>query len=259
MDSRVILPGWLRSQFHEEKATGFARLRRIPDTHVIRFIDHFENLNEVEQTRMVSVLSEWASYPLSGTSMPQMVQEQFAQATAIQGRSGGLRYTNVSLLAGLKKEHGDLVNWFQTRGIGGMAMQLPEFLAGDVSELVPVQPAYLRNLVRTVFTQRFAVTTRDMGSEIWCYDSTLGKSSVRVMVRYSGRMSRPQLDYHVHVRSANRVKPTPPLSFESVFGVGFGQWDYLTKVNVKRSVELLGDLVEYLVHLAERLPVLNGP
>ncbi|WP_297053428.1 hypothetical protein [Thermosynechococcus sp. M55_K2018_012] len=258
MDSRTILVGWLRSQFAEEKSTGFARLRRVPDTHVIRFLDHFASLNEVEQTSIAAVLSEWASYPLSGTPLPQTIYEQFARATAIPGRSGGLRYTNVNLLAGLKKKHGDLVNWFQSRGIGGMALQLPELLVRDVSELVPVKPASLRRLVRTAFAQRFAATDRDMGSEIWCYDGTLGESSVRVMVRYSGRMSRPQLDYQVQVRSANQVRTLPPLCFESVLGVGFGQWDYLTTVNAERSVELLGELVESVVNFAERLPVLNG-
>lgn len=257
-DSRTTLVGWLRSLFTEEKSTGFARLRRVPDTHVIRFLDHFASLNEAEQTSIAAVLSEWASYPLSGTPTPQIVCEQFARATAIPGRSGGLRYTNVNLLAGLQKEHGDLVNWFQRRGIGGMAMQLPELLVHDVSELVPVRPASLRRLVRTALAQRFAANDRDMGSEIWCYDGELGESSVRVIVRYSGRMSRPQLDYHVQVRAANRVKATPPLCFESVLGVGFGQWDYLTKVNAERSVELLGELVEYVVNLAERLPVLDA-
>lgn len=257
-DSRTTLAGWLQSQFTEEKSTGFARLRRVPDTHVIRFLDHFESLNEVEQTHLASVLAEFASYPLSGTPAPQAVLETFTRATAIPGRSGGLRYTNVNLLAGLKKEHGDLLKWFQGRGISGAAMQLPELLVGDVSELVPAKPASLRRLVQTRFAQRFAAHARDMRSEIWCYDGAAGESSVRVTVRYSGRMTRPQLDYQVQVWPPNRTTATRPLCFESVFGVGHGQWDYLTKANAERCVELLGELVEYLVKLVERLLVSEG-
>ena len=248
---------WLRSQFAEEQSTGFARWRRIPDTQVIRFLDHFASLNDDEQTKLAALLAEWASYPFSGTPLPPVVQEQYTRARTIPGRAGGLRYTNVNLLAGLQKVHGDLVNWFQKQGLQGTALELPELLVGDSSELVPVRPARLRRLVQTAFAQRFSATARDLGSESWRYEGTRGETSVSVVVRYSGRMSRPQLDYQVQVRKANQARATRPFCYESLFGVGHGRWDYLTQANTERSVELLGELVEYVVTFAERLPVFD--
>jgi hypothetical protein len=41
--------------------------------------------------------------------------------------------------------------------------------------------------------------------------------------------------------------------------VGFGRWDYLTKENAERSVRLLGELVEYVARLPERLPAPSEP
>ena len=60
-------------------------------------------------------------------------------------------------------------------------------------------------------------------------------AAVRVEVRYSGKMGRPQLHYRVEARTASRVVAPPNLCFESVLGAGFGTWDYLTRENAGRS------------------------
>ena len=67
-------------------------------------------------------------------------------------------------------------------------------------------------------------------------------------------MGRPQLQYQVEVRGKGRVITAPNLCFESILGVGFGWWDYLTQENAERSVALLGELVDYVARLPERLP-----
>ena len=58
-DGRAVLVGWLRNEFAEERRTGFARLKRVPDTQVIRFLDHFASLNAVEQLELTAVLADW--------------------------------------------------------------------------------------------------------------------------------------------------------------------------------------------------------
>jgi hypothetical protein len=55
-------------------------------------------------------------------------------------------------------------------------------------------------------------------------------------------MGSPQLAYDAQVRGKGRQIVCPNLCFESVFGVGFCDWDYLTKENTERSVELLSEL-----------------
>lgn len=257
-DSRATLVGWLRSEFAEEQGTNFARLKRVPDTQVIRFLDYFASLSSAQQSELITVLADWGSYGLSGMPLPNSAYEQFArvQAAASRNRAEGLRYTGVNLLAGLQKgaSHGGLAGWFHQRGITGLAMQPPENLLRDVGDLAPVKIPTLRRLVKAAFAQRFAVNARDIGSEFLQYEGTLDEVSVKVLIRYSGKMGRPQLDYQVQVQDKGRILAVPNLCFESVLGVGFGKWDYLTQENAERSVELLCQLVEYVASLPERLP-----
>jgi hypothetical protein len=82
--------------------------------------------------------------------------------------------------------------------------------------------------------------------------------SLRVMIRYSGKMGRPQLECQILVRGKERGLTGPNLCFESVLGVGFGRWDYPTRDNAERSVRLPGELVQYVARLPERLPTPPG-
>src|SRR6478672_8909804 len=97
-DTRVAdrsqgLADWLRNEFAEEQRAGFPRLKRVPDTRVIRFLDHFDTLSHIEQSQLTAVLAEWSSYRLAGTSLPLPIYEQFTRGTAFPGRAEGLRYT----------------------------------------------------------------------------------------------------------------------------------------------------------------------
>lgn len=61
-----------------------------------------------------------------------------------------------------------------------------------------------------------------MGDGYWRYAGTLAESPLRVTIRYSGKMGRPQLEYHVEVRGEGQAIAVPPVCFEPVLGVGFG-------------------------------------
>ncbi len=44
-EMRAVLVEWLRSELVAEQNSGFPRLKRIPETRVVRFLDHFSNLD----------------------------------------------------------------------------------------------------------------------------------------------------------------------------------------------------------------------
>lgn len=254
-ESRANVVSWLRGEFAQEQRTGFARLKQVPDTRVIRFLDVFATLSPASQSDLAAVLALWSSYKFLEEPIPPAIVEQFTRDTTFGGLAEGLRYTGVNLLAGLAKDesHGGLAGWLQRTGITGLAARPPENLVGDTGDLVPVKIPTLRRLVRTEFAQRFALNARDIGSETWFYEGRLGEFSLKVVIRYSGKMGRPQLDYQVQVKWKDRALSAPNLCFESVLGVGFGRWDYVTQDNAERSVKLLGELVEYVAKLPERL------
>ncbi|OAI54361.1 hypothetical protein AYO44_03575 [Planctomycetaceae bacterium SCGC AG-212-F19] len=255
-DPRAVLVGWLRNEFASEQRDGFSRLKRVPETRVIRFLDHFASLSPVEQSELTAVLADWSSYHFSGTPLPASTYQQFARATAFPDRAEGLRYTGVTLLAGLAKgvSHGGLAGWLQMRGITGLALQPPENLLRDIGDLFPVKIPTLRRLVKTAFAKLFAPHEREIGDGNWRYEGMLASSSLQVLIGYSGKMGRPQLKYQIEVRGKGQVIAAPNVCFESVLGAGFGWWDYLTQENAERSVGLLCELVEYVARLPERLP-----
>lgn len=57
-DIRATLLEWLRSEFKAEQNSGFARLKRVPDTRVVRFLDHFSDLDAAEQAALKEILIE---------------------------------------------------------------------------------------------------------------------------------------------------------------------------------------------------------
>jgi hypothetical protein len=109
-------------------------------------------------------------------------------------------------------------------------------------------------MVKAEFSRLFATQITDVGSETWRYEGALNDCLLKVHIRYSGRMGRPQLDYSAEIMGKGRAIVSPKLCFESVLGVGFGRWDYITRQNAERSVQLLTELVVWLARLPERLP-----
>ena len=261
MDSRRVLVDWLRAEFAAEQASDFARLKRIPDTRVVWFLDTFTRLNPTEQSAVVDTLTEWSSYSFLGQLRPPAVVERFSRCTAPPALAEGIRYTGVNLLAGLVKtrQYGSLERWLTAQGTTGLAAQPSEHLARRLEDLKPIKIPTLRRLVQRAFAARFATASQDMGSEFWRYQGTLGETAVSVEIRYSGRMTRPQLQYSVRVEHPTAGRRLPGITFEGVLGVGSGWWDYLTVENAERSVALLCDLVEYAARLPERLPRRDGP
>lgn len=247
---------WLQTEFAIEQRAGFPVLKRVPDTQVIRFLDHFDGLDQPAQSALTAILFEWSSFLFMDVPPPNPMWKQFQQATAFPERRGGRRYTGVKLLAGLAKDnsHNGLAECFRTMGIEGLALEPPLCLVDDTDALVPIGIPSLRRKVNAAFSRLFAPKLTDLSSETWRYEGALDGCQIRVDIRYSGRMGRPQLAYDVQVRGKGRQIVSPYLCFESVFGVGFGNWDYLTKENADRSVELLSEFVNWFARLPERLP-----
>lgn len=255
-DNRAGLAEWLRTEFAAEQESGFLRLKRVPDTQVIRFLDHFGSLDNAGQSELATNLVNWSMHNFLQTPPPNPFYEQFTQATAFPECARGLRYTGVNLLAGLAKETSNvsLPDFFQAQGVTGLALVPPEGLVSDIADLVPLKPASLRRLVSASLDKLFAPQVTDMGSETWRYEGVLEGCGLKLDIRFSGRMGLPQLSYNAAVRGIGRDIVVPNLCFESTLGVGFGRWDYLTAENAERSVALLVELVMWLTRLPERLP-----
>jgi hypothetical protein len=167
VDSRRVLVDWLRAEFAAEQASDFARLKRIPATRIVWFLDTFTRLNPTEQSAVVDTLTEWSSYSFLGQLRPPAVVERFSRCTTPPALAEGVRCTGVNLLAGLAKtrQYGSLQGWLTAQAITGLAAQPPEHLASCLEELQPIRIPTLRRLVQRAFAARFATVSQDMGSD----------------------------------------------------------------------------------------------
>jgi hypothetical protein len=84
-DSRAVLVDWLRSEFAAEERDGFPRLKRVPDTGVIRFLDHFASLDAAKQADLAAVLADWSSYKFLQTP----IVRDFAASAGVLYPEGG--------------------------------------------------------------------------------------------------------------------------------------------------------------------------
>jgi hypothetical protein len=71
------------------------------------------------------------------------------------------------------------------------------------------------------------------------------------MIDYGGRVD--QLRYYVQLSDASTGLKTKTLNFETLLGLGFGQWDFVTADSQLENVRLLCELIQELVLIPDRL------
>ncbi len=121
----------LRNEFDEEYRGGFARLKRVPDTQVVCFLDHFARFTPSEQSERIAATAERSACRFSGEQMPPSVRS-FSETVGKDKPKGGVRYTGVTLLAGLAKSKtvGGLLGWLQSTGSQALPRNPPNIWRG---------------------------------------------------------------------------------------------------------------------------------
>jgi hypothetical protein len=244
----------LRADFGAEAAAMFPRLRRIPQTKVIQFLDYFDSLGLEEQSHLLDALALRGSVMINPTPAavfpPAPAFDRYWQTVTSQGAFiGGFRYCNIKFLASVPKlaEFGSYERWIeqcQRPWVSERALQPRADLLPDLHHLKPAKAPQLRKLVRAAFQARGFSPEVRKGAE----QKYVNSAGAAVCVDFGSYMG--QLRYSVSaVCGENRIMM---LSFESLWGQP-GGWDYLSEENAARSVDFLPELVEYLIQLPERL------
>jgi hypothetical protein len=250
---------FLRDEFAAEKAAGFPRLKRIPETHTFRFLDYHASLTPEEQEKLETALADWNARRLrpdvSAPDPSSASYQNYERAISFHGFTGGLRYTPVTLLAGIAKENkvGGVGWWLKAMGFSGLALQPPEGINVDIFNLRPVKGRDLRKLVEAALARSFAPQVREIGDGIKRYDARIGASAVSLLVQFGRRVGEPQLRYDVTVHHPPSGMAFANVKFELLLAAGFGMWNYITEDNAEASAELLAELVAYLAEVPERL------
>ena len=61
-DARTAIRGVLHDEFAAEVAAGFPRLRLVPSTHVVRFLDYFTGRDAAERAELTQAIADRGSY-----------------------------------------------------------------------------------------------------------------------------------------------------------------------------------------------------
>jgi hypothetical protein len=240
---------FLRCEFQAEACTDFARLRRVPDTHVRHFLDYYRGLTTYEQNSLADASTLWGALRLWGlrpSTHYDMLKTNVAwNRWRHEMAMGGFRYHSVPMLRTCLAQA-------KIDRAKGKPSSVPKDLEEYAASVRSVKAPELRNLVRTVLKASLGARPSKLGGGDWDYDGSVNGSRVIVGIDYGGRCA--QLRYEVAVQST-----VPPVSFERAgfevaLGAGVGDWDFIVEENVSDSMKLLGEVVTYVAELPQRLP-----
>ena len=250
----------LLTEFDREASTGFARLSRVPDTLVRRFLDYYRSLDTVQQAALADASVLWGTHTLAGSVIGGQTFDEFDVGPALRSNTawanwlhdmthGNNRdpywYSSVPMLrlyraaATTRRKTGEPppTEWDR---------MMDEYASSVSGAKAPA----LRALVRDLFKQRFRGRSAKGSGGAWMYEGEVRHSRVLMSVDWGGHYA--QLRYGLTLETTTG---TLRLSrgFEGALGAGQGNWDFLTEENAAESIALLGDLIEDVAQWPARL------
>ena len=252
----------LRAELEKEAASGFPRLRRIPQTDIIWFLDYFAGLAAAECEALLDALADSAAMAFGPPTKPALNARgtvdvppglaQMIEARQRPGGKGGTRYMDMKMLCAdpsMRDPAAYHPSWrvhltelhFQPR---------PDLLP-SLDHLKAGKAPLLRKLVNAVFPKTLGwQKEKQPGGVVKCI-GRCGKYEASVMVDFGGMLS--QLGYTVTLRNPeDQSFVFVQLSYERLWGTS-GRWDYLTEENAPRCIDFFAEQIAYLADLGERV------
>jgi hypothetical protein len=243
---------FLRAEFDGEWQTDFARLRRIPSTYILKFLDYFAGQPLDEQSALAEDLARNALCVF----FPGQVHLLHPYTS---GKAAYRRYVDTMPLIWDWKYMGTrLLRSFLAEDNRSQIYSLPDEVRRQAEAIVPTSASAIRRVVRARFAQLFGTTAINLGGGNWRYEGHFQDIALRVEIDYGGRSD--QLRYWVSAFSPIRQITLNRLSFEAMMGFPTQtSWDNLEQGNLYPSIALLGELVTYCAELPARLPIEYAP
>jgi hypothetical protein len=250
----------LRAEFGAEAASGFARLRRIPQTDIIWFLDYFAGLAGAEQESLLDAMAESGAMAFMppaalklnarGTVDVPAGLAAMCEARNRPGGMGGTRYTDLKMLKAnpsMQDAGGYHESW--RTNLTPLHFQPRPDLLPDLSQMKPAKAPLLRKLVNAALTKTLGLR-KETKPGVLKYVGQCGGCEVMAWVDFGGMLS--QLGYSVSLRNADGRPLALLLSYERFWGTS-GRWDYLTEENAPRCIDFFAEQIAYMVDLTQRI------
>ena len=256
----------LRTELGAEAASGFARLRRIPQTDIIWFLDYFASLASAEQELLLDALAESGATAFmppgtqklnaSGTVDAPEPLARMCEVRNRPGAKGGTRYTDLKMLnadPALREPSMYHVSWREH--LTALHFQPRPDLLPDLGTLKPAKAPLLRKLVNAALTKSLGLR-KETKPGVLKYVGRCGDCELMIWVDFGGMLS--QLGYSISLRSADGQPLALLFSYERLWGTS-GRWDYLSEENAPRCIDFFAEQITYLADLTKRLIAPNEP
>lgn len=236
---------FFRSEIDLEVRSGFARLVRIPESHVVDRLHYYGLLSEGDKRAFLDCCAHWASaYYGFVIKMPrQSLTDHPFFSKWSRGPSWNRNFDDVRSVPLLRS----MVQQYKIDQYNKVHSHVTKEQFERASSVRSVKAPELRKRVREAL-KPFGHYETDVFGNYWCKK---GKRKFSVNVDFGSRYA--QLRYCVVRPEFRSVHPLCQFAFERAVGFGFGHWDYIVEENVDAIFSLFGEVVQYSFHLPDRI------
>jgi hypothetical protein len=261
----VAAAALLLAHMKQEADAGFPRVRRIPNSGVVRFLDYIDSVADreplMESTARLHAMGFLFSRESHDTMLRLMREDPVCVALQNAMRSPpfslGLRYVGLRMMKAMLSDPQSAAMMKQTRATLDFTPRddmPPELVPDpDPTHLKPAKAPQMRKLIDAAFKDLFApIKEKGRGGET-IYTGALEGAMVKVMIDFASR--GVQLVHTVSIPDEARSVMIVGRAYEQLWGASTG-WDYLTEENAEASIRLLAENILELVGLRNRLKAL---
>lgn len=228
-----------------EAESGFSRLRRVPDSHVMRKLRFFNSLNAAGRDAFLDCCAYWSSVHYGFVAkIPTLSPTNHPFFSRWSRGPMWLRdFDHINSVPLLRAT----VQQYKIDRANKVPSRITKKQFDYASSVRSVKAPELRKRVRAALAPLGHFKTDEWGN-YWC---KVWKKIFFVNVDYGGRYA--QLRYSVGRPEFKGVHPLSQFRFERAMGFGLGNWDYIVEENVDDVFSLFAEVVQYSFELPDRM------
>jgi len=239
------LKEFFSSEIATEARSGFARLARIPDSHVADKLHYYGLLDEASKRAFLDCGAHRASRYYGfvvGAPRHSLTDHPFFSHWS-QGPSWNRDFNDLRSVPLLRS----MVQQYKIDQHNRVPSHITKEQFERASSTRSVKAPELRKRVRKALKPFGHYETDRLGG-YWCM---VGKMKFCVHLDFGGRSA--QLRYSVARTEFKDVHPLKQFAFETALGFGFGDWDCIIEENVEDVFSMFGEAVQYSLDLPDRI------
>lgn len=252
MDKFKRLQEFFRSEIETEVQSGFARIERIPDSHVQSNLNYYRSLGQSDRTAFLECSAYWASvhygFVINTPKMVPTAHPFFDKWSS--GPQWNTNWDNVKSVPHFRA----MVQQYKIDQHRNAPSSVTRSQFERASSIRSVKAPELRKRARAALRPLGYYKLEKLGSYMyWCKQE---RCEFFVDIDYGGLSA--QLRYSVVRPEFEGVHPLSQFRFERAMGFGLGDWDYIVEENVDDVFSLFAEVVQYSFDLPEKIRGATG-